>query len=205
MEDCRSVRVVARRVRSRRVPARLRGRRRRLDWRVGLCGRRARLGRVPASSAASGTVCQRASARSRCAERFGQAEHGLRLACGFDRRDQRLRAATRCRPVRRELGRRRGSAARELVGQPRMQLLALAGQDRRVDRLRQQRMAEPEAARLRVGDQDAVLHCLAERVAQDVVRQADGCAEQRVPDIASCCRGHAQHALRRVVEAGDAL
>ena len=35
----------------------------------------------------------------------------------------------------------------ELVGEPRVQLLALAGEDGRVDRLRQQRVAEAEAAR----------------------------------------------------------
>ena len=38
-------------------------------------------------------------------EGLGQAEDGLRLACRFDRRGQRLRAATRRRPVRRELRR----------------------------------------------------------------------------------------------------
>ena len=41
-------------------------------------------------------------------ERLRQAEDGLRLACRFDRRGERLGAATRRRPVRRELGRRRG-------------------------------------------------------------------------------------------------
>ena len=46
-----------------------------------------------------------------------------------------------------------------------MQLLALAGQDRRVDRLRQQRVAEAEAAGRLVGDEDAVLDRLAQRLA----------------------------------------
>ena len=86
-----------------------------------------------------------------------EAEDGLRLARRFDRRDERLGAATRRRPVRRELRRRRGRAARELVGEPRVQLLALAGQDRRVDRLGEQGVAEAEAARRLVGDEDAVL------------------------------------------------
>ena len=90
-------------------------------------------------------------------ESLREAEDGLRLACRLDRRDERLRAATRRRPVRRELRRRRSSAARELVGEPRVQLLALAGQDRRVDRLREQRVAEAEAAGRLVGDEDAVL------------------------------------------------
>ena len=105
-------------------------------------------------------------------ERLREAEDGLRLARRLDRGGERLRAATRRRPVRRELRRRRRSAARELFGQPRVQLLALAGQDRRVDRLRQQRVAEAEAARRRLGDEDAVLHRPAQRLAQVALRQA---------------------------------
>ena len=46
-----------------------------------------------------------------------------------------------------------------------MELLALAGQDRRVDRLRQERVAEPEAAGRLVGDEDAVLDCQPQRFA----------------------------------------
>ena len=98
-------------------------------------------------------------------ESLGEAEDGLRFACRLDRRGERLRAATRRRPVRRELRRRRGSAARELFGEPRVQFLALAGQDRRVDRLREERVAEAEAARRLLGDEDAVLDRLAQRLA----------------------------------------
>ena len=137
--------------------------------------------------------------------RLREAEDGLCLACRVDRRGERLCASARRLPVRRELRRRRSSAARELVGQLRVQFLALAGQDRRVDRLRQQRVPEPEAPRLRLGDQDAALHGRAERVAQGAVGQLHGRAEQRVADFASGRRGQAQHVLRRVIEAGDAL
>ena len=86
-----------------------------------------------------------------------QAEDGLCLARRLDRRRERLGAAPGRRPVRRELGGRGGGAARELVGEPRVQLLALAGEDRRVDGLRQQRVAEAEAAARLVGDEHAVL------------------------------------------------
>jgi hypothetical protein len=137
--------------------------------------------------------------------RLRQAEDGLCLACRFDRRDQRLCAATRRRPVGRELRRCRGRAARELLGEPRVQLLALAGQQRRVDRLRQQRMAEAEAAARLVGHEDAVLDRPAQRLAHDTLRQRRHGAEQRVPDVASCGCGQAQQAPRRGVEPGHTL
>ena len=86
-----------------------------------------------------------------------------------------------------------------------MHLLPFPGEDGGVDGLGQQRMAEPEAARLRLGDQDAALHRRAERVAQGAVGQLRGRVEQRVADLASGRRGQAQHALRLMVEAGDAL
>ena len=129
-------------------------------------------------------------------ESLRQAEDRLRLARRLDRRDERLGAATRRRPVRRELRRRRGAAARELVGEPRVQLLALAGQDRRVDRLGQQRVAEAEAAGRLVGDEDAVLDRPAQRLAHVALRQRRRGAEQRVGDVASGGRGQAQQALR---------
>ena len=134
-----------------------------------------------------------------------EAEDRLGLACGFGRGCERLGRAARRRPVRREFGRPRRPAARELRGKARVQLLALPREDGRVDRLRQQRMAEPEAPRLRLSGQDAALHGRAERVAQGAVRQVHGRAEQRIPDLASGRRGQAQHGLRRVIEAGDAL
>ena len=66
-------------------------------------------------------------------------------------------------------------------------------------------MAEAEAARLRLGDQDAALYGRAKRVAQCSVGQPCGRAEQRVPDLASGCCGQPQHGLCRVVEAGGTL
>jgi hypothetical protein len=112
-------------------------------------------------------------------ECFCQAEDALRLACGFDRGGRRLGAAARRRPVGRELRRLCGCAARELVGEPRVQLLALAGQDGRVDRLRQQGVAEAEAAGRLGGDQDAVRDGLAQRPAQVALWQRGHGAEQR--------------------------
>ena len=135
-----------------------------------------------------------------------QTEHGLRLPCGFDRGDERLRVATRGRPVGRELRRAGVSAARKHVGKPRVQLLALAGQDRRVDRLRQQRMAETEAC---PSPGSATRTPCSTAWRSDSRRSCSGTLrgrlEQRVADVASGCRRHAQHALRRLVETDDAL
>jgi hypothetical protein len=62
-------------------------------------------------------------------QRLRQAEDRLGLAGRRDRGGQGLGAATRRRPVGRQLRRPGGGAARELLGQPCVQLLPLAGQD----------------------------------------------------------------------------
>jgi len=86
-----------------------------------------------------------------------------------------------------------------------VQLLALAGQDGRVDRLRQQGVPEAEAAGRLVGDEDTVLDRLAQRLAKIALRHRRQRAQQRVADVAPGGRGQAQQALRRRVEPGDAL
>ena len=134
-----------------------------------------------------------------------EAEYSLRLPGRFDGGDECLGRAARRRPVRRKLRCSRHPAARELSSKPRVQPFALPRQDRRVDRLREERMPEAEAPGLRLGDEDAVLHRLAERVAQLPLGQLRDCPEQRVADFASGCRGQAQQGLGRVAEAGDAL
>jgi hypothetical protein len=91
------------------------------------------------------------------------------------------------------------------VGQPGVQLLALAGQDGRVDRLRQQGVAEAEAAGRLVGDQDAMLDGLAQRPTQVTLWQHRHGAEERVADVAPGGRGQAQQALGRRIEPGHAL
>jgi hypothetical protein len=136
---------------------------------------------------------------------LGQAEHGLRLAGRLDRGGQRLGGPARGRPVRRELGGRGGRGAGQLPGEPGVQLLALAGQDRRVDGFGQQRVAEPEGARGLVGDQDLVLDGLAQRVAHAGLGDRGERAEQRVADIAPGRGGQAQQALGRGVEPADPL
>ena len=78
-----------------------------------------------------------------------------------------------------------------------MHLLALARQDRRVDRLGQQRVAEAEAARRLVGDEHAVLDRRAQRLAHVALRQRRRGAQQRVGDVAPGCCGQAQQVLRR--------
>ena len=95
--------------------------------------------------------------------RLGQAEDRLRVARRGDGGGERLFAAPRHRPVWREIrGGRAG--ARELLGDPAMQLLALARQDRRVHGLGQQRVAEPKRAGILVGDEDSLVDGLAERL-----------------------------------------
>ena len=136
---------------------------------------------------------------------LGEAEDGLGLARRFDRRGERLRAAARRLPVRRELRRRCSSAARELLGEARVQFLPLARQDRRVDRFGEQGVAEAEAARRLLGDEDAVVDRPAQRLAHVGLRERRCGAEQRVAHVASGGRGQAQEALRRGVELRDAL
>jgi hypothetical protein len=138
-------------------------------------------------------------------ERLRQAEDGLRLARRLDRGGQRLLRTTCRRPVRRQLRRRCGAAARELLGEPPVQLFALAGQQRRVDRLGQQRVPEAEAAGRLHGDQDAVLDRLPQRPAHVTLWQRRRGAEQRVADVTPGGRGQAQQPLRRGVEPRDPL
>src|SRR5919201_5326809 len=71
-------------------------------------------------------------------------EDRLCLACRLDGRGERLRAATRGRPVGCQLRCFCRPTARQLLGEPRMQLFPLAGQDGGVDRLRQERVPEAE-------------------------------------------------------------
>lgn len=91
-----------------------------------------------------------------------EAEDRLRLPGRFDGGGECLCRAARRRPVRREFRRSRHPAAGELSGKPRVQPFALPREDGRVDRLREERMPEAEAARLRLGDEDAVVHRPAE-------------------------------------------
>ena len=90
-------------------------------------------------------------------DRLGQPGDGFRLASRRDRGDQRLRRTSRCGPVLGELRRHLVRRARELRGQPRVELLALAWQQRHVDRLRQQRMPEPEAAGRLIPDEHTMV------------------------------------------------
>ena len=172
-------------------------------WRVGCPG--AHRGEVEPGE--PGRVGYRGPERDRALEmrmRFRQAENRLRLACRLDRRDQRLGAATRCRPMRRELGRSRNSAARELAGQPRMQLLALAGQDGRVDRLGEQGVPEAEGA---VAGSATRTACSTARRSDSRTSGSGSSRQHRAADSRRRVRRPQppQEALRRTVEPRHAL
>ena len=94
----------------------------------------------PASSAASGTAGHSASARSRCASASARPKTASAWRAASTDAASASGRATRRRPVRRELRRARRSAARELLGEPRVQLLALA-------RAGSSRRSPPPAAR----------------------------------------------------------
>jgi hypothetical protein len=135
-------------------------------------------------------------------ERLREAEDGLGLACRLDRRNERLPAATRRRPVRCELGRGRVDT-RKLLRETRVHLLAFTGKQCRVGRLRKQRVAEAETARRLVCDEDAFLDGTAQRVAHVELRVHCRGAEQRVVDVAPSSRCEAQQFLCATVEPPD--
>ena len=205
MEDCRSVRV-PRADELDRLPCQLECACRVADLagESGCPG--AQLGEVEPDEL--GRVRHRVPQRERpleMRESLREAEDGLRLPCRLDRGGKRLPRAIRRGPVRGELSGRRSFATRKLLGQLRVELLPLAGQNRRVDRLREQGVAEAEAAGGLVGDEDMVLDCLSKRVLHVALWAGSEGAEQSVAHVASGGRGKPQEALRCSVEPGDAL
>jgi hypothetical protein len=117
-------------------------------------------------------------------ESLRRGEDRLRLAGRFDRCGERLRVAARRRPVRCELCRFCRSAPRQFFREQCVQLFPLPREDRRVDRLRQERVAEAEAAGLLIGHEDPVLDRQAERLANVALRKL-GHGEEWVCDIAT--------------------
>ena len=107
--------------------------------------------------------------------------------------------------MRRQLRRGRGLTPGECFGELCVQLLALAGQDRRVDRLGEQGVAETESAGCLDRDQDRVVDRLPERVVDLVLRELGQCQQQRIADVAPGGRGQPQHVLRSSVELGHTL
>ena len=139
--------ALARPARSLSVRARPRAAPRPFGWRARPPRSRARRGRAPRARRALGTASHSASARSRCASASARPN----TASAWRAASTEATSASAVRPAAAQCGASsagcRGGAARELLREPRVQLLALAGQDRRVDRLRQERVAEAEAAR----------------------------------------------------------
>ena len=155
--------------------ARPRAARRRPGWRARRRGRRApprssprELRRRPARRS------HRASARSRWAQRLREAEDGLapRAAAATEAASasraatRRAPSAARARPVRR----RRRAPARRRAGA--CSHSRSPGRIVRVDRLREQRMAEAEPPARPVGDEHAVLDRRAQRLAHVAARAA---------------------------------
>ena len=173
---------------------------------AGLAGEFGRPGAEPGqvepgrAAAASGTAGQSASARSRWATASARPNTASAWRAASTEAASACGGAARLRPVRRELGRRGGRGARQFPGEAGVQLLALAGEDRRVDGFGQQRVAEPEGARGLVGDEDLVLDGLAQRLAHVGLGDRGEGAEQRVADVAPGGGRQPQQALGRGVE-----
>ena len=70
------------------------------------------------------------------------------------------------RPSERELARRRSAVLRESLGKSTVELLKFTREDRRVDRLRQERMPESETARLLIRKERSVLDRPSQRIAE---------------------------------------
>ena len=104
--------------------------------------------------------------------------------------------------MRGELGRSRIVTARQLVGEARVQPLPLAGQDRAVDRLGEQRMTEAVPPAALVGHEDAMLDRRAQRLAHAALGERRDGDEQRIGDVASSGGGYAQQALCAPVQSG---
>ena len=139
-------------------------------------------------------------------ESLRQTEDCLRLARGLDGRDKRLSGSSRRFPMRCELRRRgRRFAARELDGELRVQLLALARKQRFVDRLGEQRVAEAKAARRPIGDEHAMMDGRAQTLAHRELGQRGRVAQQPVVHFAPCGSGDLEHTLRPAVEPRHAL
>src|SRR5262249_27780402 len=101
---------------------------------------------------------------------------------------------------------RRGRvSARELLGKPRVQPLALPGQDRLVDGLCEQRVAEAVVARRALGNEHAVLNGSSQQLARVALRHSGGSANERVADVASGGGGQAKDAPSPVIELPNAL
>ena len=86
-----------------------------------------------------------------------------------------------------------------------MQLLTLAREDRRVDGLGQERVAEAESAGCLIGAEHTMLDGLAQRLARVTLGQPRDRAKQRVGHVAPRRRRDAQQGLCRTIEPVDTL
>ena len=109
-----------------------------------------------------------------------------------------LRQLARC-SVRRARPLGLGQGERE----PPVHRLALARQEGRVDRLREQGVPEPEGAGRLVGNEHAVLDRLVQRRQQPRLRQVDDAGRQRVGHVPPSGGGDPQHQAGLGVEVGD--
>ena len=122
---------------------------------------------------------------------LGEGEDRLGAPACLDGCDERVGMATGGSPVDGQLRRTGGAGSLELLGEPAVEPLALAGQDGGVHGLGEQRVAEPEAAP--VGDEHTVVHGRPQGLVQVAVRQPSQRPQQRVPDLPSGRRDQPEH------------
>ena len=135
--------------------------------------------------------------------RLRQAEDRLGLGCGCHGSDQSLGAPTGGRPVRGQLPGRHIRVAGEPLSEAGVDLLALAGKDRRVDCLGQQGMAEAKPARFLIGNEQTMLDRLSERHTKLGVSQPGRVVQQRERNFSTSRRSEPQHALGLQAEPVD--
>ena len=133
---------------------------------------------------------------------LGEGEHRLGAAARLDRCDERVGVATGGSPVDGQLRRSGGAGTLELLGEPAVEPLPLAGQDGGVHGLGEQRVAEPEA--VPVGDEHAVVHGGPQGLVQVVIGQSGERPQQRVLDVTARRRDEPKHVASGPVELGEA-
>ena len=142
------------------------------------------------------------------AQRLAEAGQRLRVARGVQRCSQRLHRLAGRDPVLRQLTRDRATRGqrgvlRQGARKARVELLPLAGQQRVVDGLGEQRVTEAEAAVRLIRHQDVLLDGLAQRLGDGALRRVHHDGQQPVRDVPAGGGDDAQYRSGVCIEAGD--